>query len=166
MAKSMDNEVNLMADISFLGFIRKTTGIHINVLYGCAFAGVLLLISLLRTKMYEFKTYRSLILSYVLLCLVLFNTNVESPTYIIGFLGLAIWFVVVEKSSYTYFLLIFAIILTSFSPSDLFPKFIRQHYVIPYALKAVPCILIWFDIAYRLLFVKFKIKEELELKHA
>ena len=164
-SKSMSNEVNLMADISFLGFIRKTFGLYINVLYGCAFGGLLLLIALLRTKMYEFKQYRMLILSYVLLCLVLFNTNVESPTYIIGFAGVAIWFTIVEKSGYTYFLLVFAIILTSFSPSDLFPKFIRQQYVIPYALKAVPCILIWFDIAYRLLFIKFEAKQELKLSH-
>ncbi len=158
MYKSSDNEINLMADISFLGFIRKTTGIYINVLYGCAFAGLLLLIALLRTKLYSSKTYRLLILSYVLLCLVLFNTNVESPTYIIGFIGLAIWFMIVEKSSYTIFLLVFAIILTSLSPSDLFPKFIRQQYVIPYALKALPCIIIWFDVSYRLLFAKFEDK--------
>lgn len=166
LAKSADNEINLMADISFLGFIRKTTGLYINVLFGCAFAGVLLLIALLRKQMYIFKPYRLLILSYVLLCLVLFNTNVESPTYIIGFLGVAIWFIAVEKSPYTYFLLIFAIVLTSFSPSDLFPKFIRQQYVIPYALKAVPCIFIWLDITYRLLFLKFKEKPELELSYA
>jgi hypothetical protein len=165
-AKSMDNEINLMADISFLGFIRKTSGIHIHVLYGCAFAGLLLLIALLRNKMHQFMQYKLLILSYVLLCLVLFNTNVESPTYIIGFVGLAIWFTIVEKSGYTYFLLIFAIILTSFSPSDLFPKVIRQQYVIPYALKALPCILIWFDIAYRLLFVKFQEKNEVNISHA
>ncbi|MDQ7948294.1 MAG: glycosyltransferase family 87 protein [Pedobacter sp.] len=164
-AKSLDNEVNLMADISFLGFIRKTFGLHINVLYGCALAGLLLLIALMRSGMYRFKQYRMLILSYVLLCLVLFNTNVESPTYIIGFVGLAIWFILVEKSTYTYALLIFAIILTSFSPSDLFPKFIRQQYVIPYALKAVPCILIWFDVAYRLLFVKFRENKVLEANH-
>jgi hypothetical protein len=161
-AKSLDNEVNMMADISFLGFIRKTTGIHIHVLYGCAFAGLLLLIAVLRAKMYQFISYRLLVLSYVLLCLVLFNTNVESPTYIIGFLGVAIWFITVEKSGYTYFLLIFALILTSFSPSDLFPKFVRQQYVIPYALKAVPCIVIWFDVAYRLLFTKFITHSELQ----
>ena len=165
IVKSMSNEINMAADISFLGFIRKTFGLRINVLYGCAFGGLLLLIALLRTKMYEFIHYRMFILSYVLLCLVLFNTNVESPTYIIGFMGVAIWFTFVEKSRYTYFLLIFAIILTSFSPSDLFPKSIREQYVIPYALKAVPCILIWFDITYRLLFIKFKATNEPELSY-
>lgn len=165
ITKSMSNEINIAADISFLGFIRKTFGLYINVLYGCAFGGLLLLIALLRIKMYEFKQYRMFILCYVLLCLVLFNTNVESPTYIIGFMGVAIWFTFVEKTSYTYFLLIFAIVLTSFSPSDLFPKFIREQYVIPYALKAVPCILIWFDITFRLLFLDFKATNNPELSH-
>lgn len=165
MIKSVSNEENIAADISFLGFVRKTFGLYIHVLYGCAFGGLLLLIALLRTKMYEFKNYRLLILSYVLLCLVLFNTNVESPTYIIGFMGVAIWFTIVEKTRYTYFLLIFAIILTSFSPSDLFPKFIRDQYVIPYALKAVPCILIWFDVAYRVLFTKFEESHNIELSY-
>jgi hypothetical protein len=156
MFKSLDNEINIMADISFLGFVRKTTGLSIPVLYGCAVAGLLLIIVLLKRKLYPIKTYRLLVLAYVLLCLVLFNTNVESPTYIIGFLGVALWFTQVEKSGYTLFLLIFAIILTSLSPSDLFPKFVRQQYVIPYALKALPCILIWFDLTYRLLFLKLK----------
>lgn len=162
--KSHDNEFNnQMADISFLGFIRKTTGIYINVLYGCAVAGIILIITLLKTDMSKLFAFRFLILAYVLLCLVLFNTNVESPTYIIGFMGVAIWFTIVPKNTYTISLLIFAIILTSLSPTDLFPKSVREEYVIPYALKAVPCILIWFDTAYRLLFNKFNTVKEIIL---
>ena len=45
-------------------------------------------------------------------------------------------------------------LLTSFSPSDLFPKFTRETYVKPYALKALPCVLIWFQISYELLTLK------------
>ncbi len=152
--KSSLNEASLMADISFFGFVRKTTGIHLHVLYGCLTASLLLGISLLRLKLYEFLTYRLLILCYLLLCIVLFNTNVESPTYIIAFLGVGIWFTIVKKNIYTIFLLIFAIILTSLSPSDLFPKYLKDTYVLPYALKALPCILIWFDVTYRILFKK------------
>lgn len=162
--KSHDNEFNNhMADLSFLGFIRKTTGIYINVLYGCAAAGILLIIILLRTKMTQLFEFRFLILAYVLLCLVLFNTNVESPTYILGFMGVAIWFTLVPKNRYTISLLIFAIVLTSLSPTDLFPRSIRETYVIPYALKAVPCILIWLDTTYRLLFNKFTTVEKIKL---
>ena len=46
-------------------------------------------------------------------------------------------------------------ILTSFSPSDLIPKFIRETYVKPYALKALPCVLIWFQISYELITTQF-----------
>ena len=55
---------------------------------------------------------------------------------------------------YTWFLFIFVMILTSFSPSDIIPKFIRETYVKPYALKALPCVLIWFQSIYELLTLK------------
>jgi hypothetical protein len=38
--------------------------------------------------------------------------------------------------------LIFAIILTSLSATDLFPKFLYKEYVLKYSLKALPCVLI------------------------
>ena len=46
------------------------------------------------------------------------------------------------------FLLIFAFILTSLSPTDLFPRFIRNEVIVPYALKVLPCIVIWLRIQY------------------
>jgi hypothetical protein len=42
-----------------------------------------------------------------------------------------------------------------FSPSDLFPKYIRLNYVQPYKLKALPCVLIWFKIVYETVFREF-----------
>ncbi|WP_240755200.1 glycosyltransferase family 87 protein [Pedobacter sp. SYP-B3415] len=153
--KNSYNQGSDMADISFFGFLRRTTGLHVNVLYGCLIAAILLGFALLRYKQHISLQYRLMTLCYVLLCLVLFNTNVESPTYIIAFVGVAIWFTLVPKNPYTISLLIFAILLTSFSPSDLFPRFVREEYVKPYALKALPCILIWFDIAGRVLFANF-----------
>jgi hypothetical protein len=100
-----------------------------------------------------------LLLSSVLIFTVIFSSGSESPTYIIAFLGVAIWFVIQEKpiSRTTIFLLIFAIILTSLSPSDLIPKYVRENYIRPYALKALPCVLIWFRIVYEIIFLK---KEE------
>lgn len=46
--------------------------------------------------------------------------------------------------------MVFAFILTSMSPSDLFPAFIRKNYVQPYALKALPCVLVWFKLVYEM----------------
>jgi hypothetical protein len=59
-------------------------------------------------------------------------------------------------SRFYLFLFILAIVLTSFSPSDLIPKFLKDNYIRPYALKALPCVLIWFAIIYEMLTQKFK----------
>jgi hypothetical protein len=152
--KSSLNETSLMADISLFGFFRRATGIHIPVLYGTMFAAIVLAIILTKKSLHSIFNYRLLILCYLLLCIVLFNTNVESPTYVIAFTGVAIWFTMVKKNYYTIALFVFAFILTSLSPSDLFPRFLNEQYVRPYALKALPCIFIWMDVAFRLLFFK------------
>lgn len=39
--------------------------------------------------------------------------------------------------------LIFALILTSFSYSDIFTSYVREKIVRPYSLKALPCFIIW-----------------------
>lgn len=152
---SFNESVSDMANISFMGFMKKVFGIQIHVLVAVAFGAIMLGLILLRKSQYDSMTFKLLLLSDLLFCLVLFNTNVESPTFIIAFVGVAIWFVLVEKSNLNLFLFIFAIILTSLSPTDIFPKFIREQYVKPYALKVLPCIFIWIDITYRLLTHKF-----------
>ncbi len=37
------------------------------------------------------------------------------------------------------------------SEENLFPAFIRKNYVQPYALKALPCVLIWFKLVYEMM---------------
>jgi Glycosyltransferase family 87 len=165
--KSDFNEsVSDMANISIMGFMKKVFHIQIHVLVAVAFGATFLGLILLRTSQYSSMTYKLLLFCDLLLCLVLFNTNVESPTFIIAFVGIAIWFILVEKSNLNLFLFIFAIILTSLSPTDIFPRFIREQYVKPYALKVLPCIFIWIDITYRLLTHKFnELKEENEFDY-
>ena len=81
-------------------------------------------------------------LEYGIPCLVrelLLNKDaVNNFSYENAIVGVALWFVAVpwKRSRWDIALMIFAFILTSLSPSDLFPKFIRKTYVQPYALKA------------------------------
>jgi hypothetical protein len=97
-------------------------------------------------------------LASVLIFTVIFSSGSESPTYIIAFVGVAIWFVIQPKpiSNFYVALLIFAFLLTSLSPSDLIPKYLKDNYIRPYALKALPCVLIWLAIVYEMLINKFK----------
>jgi hypothetical protein len=57
-----------------------------------------------------------------------------------------------------YFLLLFVLVFTVLSPTDVFPRYIRLEYVIRYSLKALPCFLAWLIITYQLLFSNFEKK--------
>lgn len=114
----------------------------------------------LRFKAYSNQKFQLLLLSSVLIFTVIFSSGSESPTYIIAFVGVAIWFVIQSpKTNFIIGLLIFALILTSFSHTDLFPRFLLENYVRKYSLKAVPCIIIWFVIVYQMLTEKFEPSE-------
>ncbi|GAA2329155.1 hypothetical protein GCM10009853_101210 [Glycomyces scopariae] len=98
-----------------------------------------------------------MILASTLLFLVLFSSSSESPTYIIAVVGVLIWFFLQkERSPLIIGLLIFVIIFTCFSTSDLFPKFVKENYIKKYSLKAVPCIVIWLRVTYELLTKNFE----------
>lgn len=158
VAKNVENaSLSSMQDISFMGMFRRVfNSPHWSNLPFLAFGLLLFGIQYLKLSIYSNKKYQLLLLSSVLIFTVIFSSGSESPTYIVAFLGVAIWFVIQERpiSKTTLFLVIFAIVLTSFSPSDLIPKFIREHYIRPYALKALPCIVIWFRIVYEIFILK------------
>lgn len=158
VSKNTENaSLSSMQDISFMGIFRKIfNSPQWSNLPFLAFGLLLFGLQYLKINFYSNLKFQLLLLSSVLIFTVIFSSGSESPTYIIAFLGVAIWFVIQEKpiSNTTIFLLIFAIILTSLSPSDLIPKFIRQNYIRPYALKALPCVIIWFRIVYEIIFLK------------
>lgn len=149
---------NSMQDISIMGMVKRIFNLPLLsnlyfILPGLIFFGL----PYLRYSIFNNTNFRLLILASVLLFTVLFSSGSESPTYIIAFVGVAIWFVSKKTpiSKWDWSLFIFALLLTSLSPSDLFPKFIRENYIKPYALKALPCVLIWLKISYELLTSKF-----------
>ena len=84
---------------------------------------------------------------------VLFSTGSESSTYIIAFVGVAIWYWAApwQRTRWDIALMVFAFILTSLSPSDLFPAYVRQEWVQPYALKALPVTIIWLQLTLEML---------------
>lgn len=145
--KNGDNMFALSQNVSLLGMVRKISG-NPNYSDILLIMPALLIFSIpyLRFSQYKYLGFRYAMLSSVLLFTVLFSTGSESSTYIIAFVGVAIWYLnsPSKRNKWDLALLIFAFILTSMSPSDLFPKYIRINYVLPYALKALPCAIIWF----------------------
>ena len=83
--------------------------------------------------------------------IIIFNKMAESPTYVYAVAGVALWFMGLQKpNNLDYTLLIFVIIFTSLSPSDIFPRNLRDHFFTPYNIKAVPCLLVWLRVQWLL----------------
>ena len=139
---------------SLLGLVRKISGIASYSDLCLIVPGIILFCApYLRFGQYRNLAFRYAFLASTLMFVVLFSTGSESSTYIIAILGVAIWYWTApwERNRWDIALMVFAFILTSMSPSDLFPAYIRKNYVQPYALKALPCVLVWFKLIYEML---------------
>lgn len=157
--KNNENQVlGNMQDISLMGFVRRILGdASISNLVFLAFGLPLFALPYIRIKQYKHYAFQLMILASTLLFLVLFSSSSESPTYIIAVTGVLIWFFLQkERTPLIIGLLVFVVIFTCFSTSDLFPKFVKENYIIKYSLKAVPCIVIWLRVTYELLTKDFE----------
>lgn len=146
-------------DICLMGMVRRISGNPYIPNWPFLGAGLILFaLPYLRISQFKEPVFRLLILSSTLIFTVIFSTSSESPTYIIAFTGVAIWLIAQKRPFKTWHivLFVFAMLLTSFSPSDLFPKFIRNEFIKPYSLKALPCVLIWLTVSFQLLTQDFK----------
>jgi hypothetical protein len=94
---------------------------------------------------------RAMAWASVLLWVVVFNHKAESPTFVIAMCGVALWYCFSEKKLWEKILLGGTLALVSLSPTDVFPRALREQIVQPYVLKAVPCIAIWAAVTWRLL---------------
>ena len=154
MNKNAQNGESIMQNISLLGMTHRVTGLEFNNLWLIIPGLVLFLIPYLRISQYQYVAFRQTLLASVLMFIVLFSTGSESSGYITPFLGIVIWFTAApwKRTGWDVFLLVFAFILSSMSPSDLFPAYLRKTWVQPYALKALPVTVIWLQLCYEMIF--------------
>lgn len=146
-AQNMDGSGFALAqDICVMGMIRRI--FHFSWFQNwmiLAPAVLAFALPLLRFSQYKFVEFRLRYLALVVLSVVIFSTSAESSTYVIAIPGVAIWFMLQPRpvKPWVIAVLVFAVVLTSFSPSDLFPKYLRNHYVAKYSLKSLPCFIVW-----------------------
>jgi hypothetical protein len=115
---------------------------------------VLFCIPFIHIKNYTNHRFKLLYLASILIWIVIFNHKAESPTFVIAITGVSIWYFTQEFSKVNLALLISALLFTVLAPTDLFPKFIRENYFVPYVVKVVPCILIWGKLTWELITFK------------
>jgi hypothetical protein len=145
----LSNDHSMSLGYSVMGLLNSWFSIEINKLIVVGLGAILMMIPLLNFKAYKSLKFRMFMLISILLWIVIFNHKAESPTFIIALSGVAIWYTIIEKNYINIFLFVLCILLTCLSPTDVFPKFIRDSFVNPYSLKALPCVLIWFAIVFQ-----------------
>lgn len=152
--KNNQNLFSAFTNTSLLGIVRKLSqSSTYSDLYLIAAGLVLFILPYLRFNQYKNLAFRYFFLASALMFIVLFSTGSESSGYITALLGVAIWYTAApwKRSKLDLILLVFAFILTTLSPTDLIPYYIRAEIIRPYALKALPSTLVWFKLCYELL---------------
>ena len=150
--KNAANADAMGQNISLLGMIHRTTGLMFSDLWLMIPGLLMFAIPYLRFSQYKHVAFRQTLLASVLMFVVLFSTGSESSGYIIPFVGIVIWYTAApwQRTGWDIALMVFAFVLSSLSPSDLFPAYIRKEWVQPYALKALPITLIWLKLCYEM----------------
>jgi Glycosyltransferase family 87 len=110
----------------------------------------ILVLPLSFVRRYDELPFRLLFLCDILIWVVIFNHKAESSSYIIAVSGVALWFFARETSRLDTILLVLAFVFTTLSPTDVFPRSVSVAFFVPYAIKAVPCVLIWAKITFDL----------------
>ena len=73
--------------------------------------------------------------------------------FITPLIGVVVWYTAApwKRTKWDVALMVFVFILSSMSPSDLFPAYLRKEFVQPYALKALPVTIVWLQLCYEML---------------
>jgi len=147
-----------MQDISVMGFVKKISGFYdISSFYFVIPAAIVMIFPVFRFSNWGNVKFQLTYLAQLLIGIVIFSTSAESPTYVIAVTGFGIWYVLFapKPPKWIYWLLLFVLVLTVFSPTDLFPRYLHKEYVVKYSLKALPCFIAWLIISFQLIFAKF-----------
>ncbi len=155
--KNNSNQESSMQGMSAMRVLRKVFMLNnIKDVYILGSAAILYILPIFRIGQYKTMGFQLSYLAFLLIGVVIFSSSAESATFVIAMMGVAIWYVVQDKKNFwTIALLVFAILFTSLSTTDLFPKNIKANYIRPLGLKALPCFIIWLVLCFQLLFKNF-----------
>lgn len=158
----LTNDHDASYGYSVMGWLHSWLSIELNKNLIVAIGVAIFLLPFYKINLYKEFMFKYLAVSSILIWIVIFNHKAESPTFIIAMTGVALWFVQSEKNILNIILFVSAFILTTLSPTDIFPKYLREEFVKPYTLKAFPCILIWIKIIFDMIMQK---KENYATQH-
>lgn len=161
---------NDLQDISVMGMIKRIFNLpNFKTIWVLFFAAVMFAFQFLHVAYYKDLRFKLYILCSVCIAVVIFNTSSESPTYIIAFPMVCVWYLMQTPTKMNNALFIFALLLTCYSYSDIFTPYVRTYIIRPYSLKALPCFVIWIVLSVQIFtkqFLKVDLARERKSKSA
>lgn len=148
------NIANDRTDVCVMGMVRRITGNGSLSNYWFLVPSMLinLLVYFQPRKWFDLE-FQLRIVAFVTIYLMLASTGTESPTLIMAFPGVGLWFLLGPKARFHWFILAFTLLISSFSPTDLFPSYLRTEWINPYGLMIFPLLVVWIILAWELWFV-------------
>lgn len=151
--KNGNNMFSQGTNISLLGLVRKITGCATYSDLWLIIPGlVAFALPYLRLEQYSNEAFRQTLLASTLMFTVLFSTGSENSGYIIAVTGVAIWYTAApwKRSRWDIALMVYVFIFCTMAHSDFMPRFIREEWMRPYGLKALPVVIVWLKLCYEI----------------
>ena len=104
---------------------------------------LLLLPMVVRRRDLRDADVRQRLLASLLVYVVIFNHQSESPSFVIAMLGIAIWYTTSERTWWRTGLMALTVFVVSIGYSDAMPAWVRGEIFARYRLKTVPCVVVW-----------------------
>lgn len=140
--------------ISVAGWLSSWFGLN-NLKSAITLVGVVLfLVPFSRFRMYTNEAFRILMLASMLIWVVIFNHKAESPTFVIAVAGVGVWYFSRPRAAWRMAVLWFVFIFTCMATTDLFPPYVKSHFIYPYNIKGIPCIVAWCVVFAELMLIK------------
>jgi hypothetical protein len=118
---------------------------------------VLLMVPLARWRNWTHPDFRLRFLCALLVYMVIFNHQSESPSFVIAVTGIAIWFVTTPRTWWHATVVVLTILVVSVSSTDITPRSWQRDFFVHYRLKTIPCTLAWITMIWELL--AFRVSE-------
>ena len=148
---SQDHSASL--GYSLHGILHSWFGLGVSKSLVLAVGSVLFMLPVLYWRKWTDQAHRLQVLCLILWWVLVFNHKSESPTFVIAMAGVGVWFVHAKRTRLNLGMMWFALVLTSLVTTDLCPRWVREQFVNPYALKALPIVVLWAVVMWRTLTV-------------
>jgi len=112
---------------------------------------LLLLPLALRADRWEALEFRRLFLCSLLVYSVLFNHTSESPSFVVAYAGIVIWYASSPPSRLRTAVMALTLLVMVVHDVDVVPRWVKYDILFPYRIKGIPCLIAWLAMQWELL---------------